>query len=92
MSLIRDLALQHEYLFTIEEGSKGGFGSLVLHYLSDSGLLDGKCKVRCLTMPDEYINQMSVASMLSLSKLDSASIVDCVSSVLDGTNPAIYAV
>jgi 1-deoxy-D-xylulose-5-phosphate synthase len=43
--LIRDLAAEHEILITAEEGSIGGFGSHVAHYLGLNGLLDGHLKV-----------------------------------------------
>jgi 1-deoxy-D-xylulose-5-phosphate synthase len=43
--LIRQLAAEHEVLITAEEGSVGGFGSHVAHYLSLTGLLDGPLKV-----------------------------------------------
>jgi 1-deoxy-D-xylulose-5-phosphate synthase len=54
--LIRQLARDHEILITVEEGSVGGFGSHVLDYLANEGLLDSGLKVRCLTMPDEFID------------------------------------
>lgn len=43
--LIRRLANEHEILITVEEGSIGGFGSHVSHFLSLSGLLDRNLKV-----------------------------------------------
>lgn len=43
--LIKRLAFEHEILITVEEGSIGGFGSHVLHYLSLTGILDGPLKV-----------------------------------------------
>lgn len=43
--LIRQLAAEHEFLITVEEGSIGGFGSHVAHFLSLTGLLDGHLKV-----------------------------------------------
>lgn len=43
--LIRRLANEHEILITAEEGSIGGFGSHVSHFLSLNGLLDGPLKV-----------------------------------------------
>jgi 1-deoxy-D-xylulose-5-phosphate synthase len=43
--LVRELAAEHEVLITAEEGSIGGFGSHVAHYLSLAGLLDGNLKV-----------------------------------------------
>ena len=43
-------------VITIEEGSIGGFGDHVLHYLALAGLLDdGKLKVRPMVLPDKYI-------------------------------------
>lgn len=45
--LIRTLAKEHEILITAEEGSIGGFGSHVAHFLSLSGILDGPLKVHC---------------------------------------------
>lgn len=43
--LIKRLASEHEILVTVEEGSIGGFGSHVSHYLSLTGILDGPLKV-----------------------------------------------
>ena len=40
------LAREHEILITVEEGSIGGFGSHVSHFLGLNGLLDGNLKVR----------------------------------------------
>ncbi|RZS01312.1 hypothetical protein BHM03_00031151 [Ensete ventricosum] len=45
VKLIRSLVKEHEILVTVEEGSIGGFGSHVAHFLSLSGLLDGQLKV-----------------------------------------------
>jgi len=56
--LIKLLATQSDILITIEEGSIGGFGSHVLHFLSDNGLLDnGTLKVRSMVIPDIWIEQ-----------------------------------
>jgi 1-deoxy-D-xylulose-5-phosphate synthase len=52
--LIQQLARHHEVLITVEEGAVGGFGAFVLHFLSDSGLLDAGLKVRTLTLPDVF--------------------------------------
>ncbi|RCV09912.1 hypothetical protein SETIT_2G068200v2 [Setaria italica] len=54
--LIRELAAEHEVLITAEEGSIGGFGSHVAHYLSLAGLLDGNLKLRSMFLPDRYID------------------------------------
>ncbi|WP_407531203.1 transketolase C-terminal domain-containing protein, partial [Methylobacterium oryzisoli] len=39
-ALLLDLAGSHEVLVTLEEGSTGGFGAMVLHCLSARGVLD----------------------------------------------------
>ncbi|KAL3532872.1 hypothetical protein ACH5RR_006393 [Cinchona calisaya] len=54
--LIRELAQEHEALITVEEGSIGGFGSHVSHFLALNGLLDGKLKLRAMMLPDRYID------------------------------------
>lgn len=43
--LMKQLAREHEILITVEEGSVGGFGSHVSHFLGLHGLLDGNLKV-----------------------------------------------
>ncbi|QPC44420.1 1-deoxy-D-xylulose-5-phosphate synthase [Kaustia mangrovi] len=53
--LIRRLVLNHEVLITIEEGSVGGFGSFVLHYLATNNLLDKGARVRPMCLPDRFI-------------------------------------
>ncbi|WP_119678958.1 1-deoxy-D-xylulose-5-phosphate synthase [Indioceanicola profundi] len=52
--LIRRLAAEHEVLITIEEGSVGGFGSFVLGFLANNGLLEHGLKVRTMTLPDVF--------------------------------------
>jgi len=53
-ALIRNLARHHQLLLTVEEGSIGGFGSHVLHFLAKDGLLEHGLKVRPLVLPDRY--------------------------------------
>lgn len=57
--LLKQLANEHEFLITVEEGSIGGFGSHVSHFLSLSGLLDGSLKLRSMVLPDRYIDHGS---------------------------------
>ena len=53
VDLVRELAKDHSVLITIEEGSIGGFGDHVLHFLSLDGLLDeGNLKFRPMVLPD----------------------------------------
>jgi 1-deoxy-D-xylulose-5-phosphate synthase len=60
VDLVRELADDHGVLITIEEGSIGGFGDHVLHFLSLDGLLDdGKLKFRPMVIPDAYFEAAS---------------------------------
>lgn len=55
VDLVRELADDHSVLITVEEGSIGGFGDHVLHFLSLDGLLDeGNLKFRPMVIPDTY--------------------------------------
>lgn len=55
VDLVRQLADDNGVLITIEEGSIGGFGDHVLHFLSlDGSLDDGNFKFRPMVMPDAY--------------------------------------
>ncbi len=74
--LVRRLALNHEVLITIEEGSIGGFGSHVLQYLAQAGLLDRGLKVRPMVLPDVFIDHDKPERMYELAGLGSAGIVN----------------
>ena len=52
--LVSRLAREHEVLITLEEGSIGGFGAHVLHYLAHAGLLDRGLKIRPMVLPDRF--------------------------------------
>ncbi len=73
--LVRDLARNHEVLLTIEEGSIGGFGSHVLGFLADEGLLDRGLKVRTLVLPDTFIDHEKPEKMYETAGLDRNGIV-----------------
>ncbi|MEJ2124361.1 MAG: 1-deoxy-D-xylulose-5-phosphate synthase [Alphaproteobacteria bacterium] len=76
--LIRQLARHHEVLVSVEEGSVGGFGAFMLHFLSADGLLDDGLKVRTLTLPDYFIEQNNVDHMYAEAGLDAQAIVQAV--------------
>jgi 1-deoxy-D-xylulose-5-phosphate synthase len=80
--LIRQLAQDHEVLVTIEEGSIGGFGSHVLQYLADNGLLDHGLKVRAKVMPDCFVDQDKPEAMYQKAGLSAAGIVETVRDAL----------
>jgi len=55
IDLIRELAADNSVMITIEEGSIGGFGDHVLHFLTLDGLMDdGDLKFRPMVLPDQY--------------------------------------
>jgi 1-deoxy-D-xylulose-5-phosphate synthase len=74
--LISQLAKNHELLITVEEGSIGGFGSHVMQYLSNAGALDQiGFKLRCMTLPDIFIDHDSPPAMYAKAGLDANGIV-----------------
>lgn len=74
--LIRRLAKEHEVLVTIEEGSIGGFGSFVLQFLANDGLLDRGMKVRPLCLPDKFIDHGRPDEMYDEARLNANQIVN----------------
>jgi 1-deoxy-D-xylulose-5-phosphate synthase len=84
--LIKLLAQNHEVLVTVEEGSVGGFGSFVLHYLSDEGLLDNGLKVRAKVLPDAFIDHGKPDVMYERAGLAANGIVETVFKALGRQN------
>ncbi len=80
--LISRLAREHEVLITVEEGSVGGFGSHVLQFLSDEGLLDNGLKIRNMVLPDVYLEQDKPAALYAAAGLGAPAIVAKVFQVL----------
>ena len=64
--LIDQLAATHSVLITIEEGSSGGFGALVLNHLNESGALSRGLKVKIMTLPDRYLDHDKPEKMYRL--------------------------
>ena len=73
--MIARLAREHEVLVTVEEGSVGGFGSLVMQFLSDEGHLDNGLRVRSLILPDDWIDHDKPERMYAKAGLDAKGIV-----------------
>lgn len=82
MDLLRQLAGNHEVLITVEEGSSGGFGAMVLQALAREGLLDRGLKVRTLHLPDRFIEQNKPQAMYAEAGLDARGIVAAVFTAL----------
>jgi len=74
--LVLKLARDHEILITIEEGAVGGFGSHVMQFVSDQGLLDsGMLRFRSMVLPDVFLDHDTPAAMYARAGLDAKSIV-----------------
>jgi 1-deoxy-D-xylulose-5-phosphate synthase len=73
--LVLRLAREHEVLITIEEGAIGGFAAHVMQTLAEHGALDRGLKVRCMVLPDRFIDQDSPAAMYAAAGLDARGIV-----------------
>jgi 1-deoxy-D-xylulose-5-phosphate synthase len=86
--LIRRLAREHEVLITIEEGSVGGFGAQVLHFLAGAGLLDEGLKIRNLVLPDRFIDHGKPEIMYAEAGLDAAGIINATFAALGREQPA----
>ena len=69
-ALLDQLAKDHDAVLIVEEGSPGGFATHVLAYLANAGHLDGGLAVRCLTLPDAFIDHDSQQGQLAFAGLD----------------------
>ena len=84
--MIDDLALTHESLLIIEEGSPGGFSAHVMTYLANQGHLDGPLKARALTLPDIFIDHDSQSGQLASAGLDADGIYSVARKLLPRSN------
>ncbi|GAY45090.1 hypothetical protein CUMW_086850 [Citrus unshiu] len=105
IKLVRELCQNHTFLITVEEGSIGGFGSHVSHFIALDGLLDSGVKVRvaftsCLfiffdgkwrpiVLPDNYIEHASPTQQLALAGLTGHHIAATALSLLGRTREAL---
>jgi len=81
--LIRQLVSNHRILITVEEGSVGGFGSRLSHFLTSSGLLDNDIVFRTMCLPDEFVEQDSPNEQYSYAGLMRENILDLALTLLD---------
>ncbi|XP_021274460.1 probable 1-deoxy-D-xylulose-5-phosphate synthase 2, chloroplastic [Herrania umbratica] len=97
--LIKQLAHEHEILVTVEEGSIGGFGSHVSHFLSLTDILDGSLKnlisfraslqLRAMLLPDRYIDHGSHEDQLEAAGLSARHIAAMVLFMLERPKEAL---
>ena len=77
------IATNHDVIITIEEGSIGGFGSHVNHFLNEKNLLDKETKFRSMILPDLFIDHDKPENMYKIAGLDSISIENKVIDTLN---------
>ena len=85
-NLIWQISTDHEAIITIEEGSIGGFGSHVAHFLTEKNLLDNDLKYRSMILPDRFIDHDNPDLMYKYAGLDASSIE---SKILDTLNSKV---
>lgn len=84
VDLIRELADDHSAMVIVEEGSIGGFGDHVLHFLALDGALDkGDLKVRPMVIPDTYIEAGTQHEQYEMSGLNAEHIMGTVLRLTD---------
>ena len=72
--LIDELLENHEYLVTIEEGSIGGFGSIVLDYIHNKRNKKIKSKIKNIFFPDVFVGHDTSENQYKSIGMDSISI------------------
>ncbi len=82
-NLIWQLATDHEIIISIEEGSIGGFGSHVSHFLSEKNLLDKNLKFRSMILPDVFLDHNNPEIMYKNAGLDAKSISSKIIDILN---------
>jgi len=80
--LITELATSHEAMITIEEGAVGGFGSHVMQFMTESGLLDTGVKLRSMVLPDVFIHHNTPETMYDIAGMNAEHIEAKVLDVL----------
>jgi len=82
--LIRRLAVEHQVLITVEEGSIGGFAAQVQQFVLQAGLLDrGQLRLRSMFLPDRFIDHGTPAGMYEEAQLNAKHIAALARLTLD---------
>ena len=79
--LLHEIFSNFKQVITVEEGAlSGGFGSAVLEFAAKHNY---ECKVKCLGIPDNFIEQGSMKELYEIVKLDVQSIANTIKSLLN---------
>jgi 1-deoxy-D-xylulose-5-phosphate synthase len=89
--LLRRVAREHEVVITVEEGSAGGFGAMVLQDFAGAGLLDRGLKIRTMVLPDLFLDHDAPAKQYDTAGLNAAQIVATAQDALGIDRPGIVA-
>ena len=81
--LLWQIATNHDLIITIEEGSIGGFGSHVSHFLSEKNLLDNNLKFRSMILPDKFLDHNKPEEMYKSAGLDALAIENKIIDLLN---------
>jgi len=79
--LITQLLEQHQLLITVEEGSSGGFGAMVLEFAANANVLH-HANIKALYLPDYFIEQGVPFDLYETAGLNASGIVATVLSAL----------
>ncbi len=80
--MLKDIALTHKIIITVEEGSVGGYNALVSAYLHNEGLLDN-VKFRSIFIPDKFINHADTNEQLAEAGLDDKHIEETLIKIIN---------
>ena len=72
--LIDNVIDNHEYVITIEEGSIGGFSSIVLDYIHNKRNIKTKSKINNIIFPDIFVEHDTPENQYKSIGMDSKSI------------------
>ena len=82
-NLFWQIATDHEAIISIEEGSIGGFGSHLSHFLSEKNLIANNLKFRSMILPDTFIDHDKPDIMYKNAGLDARNIENKVFDTLN---------
>ena len=80
--IIRKSAKNHKYLITIEEGTIGGFATIINDFLIKENLINN-IKVHNLFMKDNFIDHGNIKDMQEESGIGTGNIINLVKDLLD---------
>ena len=82
-NLIDEILNNHETVITIEEGSLGGFGSIVLNYIHNVRKQNTNSKIYNIFFPDKFVDHDNSEAQYKSIGMDSISIENKILSILN---------